>query len=517
MSLWKNKTFKYKIADTDILRPIQVDVNKCQSIKDLKKKIAIELHIYDYKLHFINPPTETQLKKIREYFTFSLMVDGCCKNIDFIFPKGKIIQITNCYKMNYYQIVKSFQKKGLYYSEECIKKYFHFKIAGKELPHIEYPVLGIPYEHNLVNVEFGCVIVILKYGNKKFLFAENELSLEAYNILNEVYKGCSDISIQNSNKRKVKTTDKLKKYIHYFIRVDFRVSFKNIKTDSECILYLDSLSRVHDAKKNIAVIYSSNRQLLVESIIIYDGNKEIIEDPRKKLQSIQELNQCFYFDFDEKMKFLNQATSNRSNSSLIQSNRNFDRNNQRYLEKQHNKKIDPLFYHKQSFKGEFINSPPTQYSQSNESSIINDYNQVNDDEEEEQQSFSFDQENFEEEEDISDDENAQSIKMKYYYQTCKEDKVEEVELTPDATVLTLKKVIAEKNDVDNLSNVKIIFNGYELLDDDLLKSLKIGDSKIFVYIRSKEDIQIMKANELHFTNDLTAILDEDDNDDDDEI
>lgn len=83
----------------------------------------------------------------------------------------------------------------------------------------------------------------------------------------------------------------------------------------------------------------------------------------------------------------------------------------------------------------------------------------------------------------------------YHYQTNQSNDVEEIELNQDATVATMKMEIAKRNNA-KASNIRILFAGKELLDTILLESLDIGDSTVFVYIRSEEDILLLTAKAL---------------------
>lgn len=83
----------------------------------------------------------------------------------------------------------------------------------------------------------------------------------------------------------------------------------------------------------------------------------------------------------------------------------------------------------------------------------------------------------------------------YHYQTNQSNDVEEIGLNQDATIATMKMEIAKRNNA-KASNIRILFAGKELLDTILLESLDIGDSTVFVYIRSEEDILLLTAKAL---------------------
>lgn len=106
---------------------------------------------------------------------------------------------------------------------------------------------------------------------------------------------------------------------------------------------------------------------------------------------------------------------------------------------------------------------------------------------------------------------ADSNKIKYFYQLINDGEDFEIELDPDATVLTLKEKIAEKHEFDNISLIKIIFASKELLDDIELGPMEIGDTQIFVYYPPVEEVLLLTAKALKNKN----IKNEEVSDDDD--
>ena len=60
----------------------------------------------------------------------------------------------------------------------------------------------------------------------------------------------------------------------------------------------------------------------------------------------------------------------------------------------------------------------------------------------------------------------------------------------------MKEIIAKINNVDNSNNIKILFAGKDLLNNIILDRLEIGNSILFAYIRSTEDIFLMTAKAL---------------------
>lgn len=209
------------------------------------------------------------------------------------------------------EIINSFQKNQLYYSNECINNYFHFKIYNQELPQIKYPFLAIPSDV-WVYVEMGCNIVILKYENKKFFFAENEQLSEAYKLIEIIYKGCDTVLIQN-NESVLNYTDNLKRFVLYEIKVIYKVFFKNIEKRTEFVLKLDFLSKISDARKELFERFCKNDDIFSqEEIIIYNGNMNRIDDYTKLLKDIQNFEICFYFEYKQKSPKKENAISYKS-------------------------------------------------------------------------------------------------------------------------------------------------------------------------------------------------------------
>ena len=244
----KTKKFSYKINDPPFSKSIEVDTSKTKTFSDLKKKIASDLHIDDLNLRIENPPSEKKLKNIYISRDFQISFPNRCTDIDFVLPDNTNFIIRNGYKMGFDQIIDALKSKRLFYSNEC-RKYIHFKISGKEAPHITYPLLAVPYSSK-VDMEMSRDIVILKYGSNKFIFVDDEPVSNALGYIKSVYKGCFSVTIQKSiNKAELNYKDRLKKYIEYRVRVNYKMMFKGIDHLLSYTMYLDFLSTVFDAKK----------------------------------------------------------------------------------------------------------------------------------------------------------------------------------------------------------------------------------------------------------------------------
>ena len=92
--------------------------------------------------------------------------------------------------------------------------------------------------------------------------------------------------------------------------------------------------------------------------------------------------------------------------------------------------------------------------------------------------------------------NQANRKTRYFYQVNSESETKFVDLAPNAKVIDMKKIIKKRNGVKNVENIKVLFVGKDLLDDLLLKSLDIGSTILYIYIRTEEDVLLMTAKAL---------------------
>ena len=75
---------------------------------------------------------------------------------------GINITINDCYKMNFNDVIKCFQKDGYFFSTEFIKKNLHIMKSGVEVLHEGYQFYGVLYrdkvevhmDGNFVKFEF---------------------------------------------------------------------------------------------------------------------------------------------------------------------------------------------------------------------------------------------------------------------------------------------------------------------------------------------------------------------------
>lgn len=292
------KTFYYQFEDPHFIRSIQVNTKECPTIRDLTKKIAGFFNLSYYHLIVENQPNEKQLEKITEKFIFVINFPNRRTDITFFFPKNKTINIQNGYRLNYNQIIHSFQENHFYYSDECARNYLQFMIFDKELPHIEFPLIAIP-SGICINVKLQCEQVILTYNENYFTFAENEMASEAFKLIKEVYNGCHLVSIQ-TNESKINERDSLRRFVTYKVGVYYKIVFKNIENWSEETLLLDFLSTVSDAQKQLFVRLGNNEISNASKITIYNGNMQIINDNNILLKNIQDFSNFFYYEIKKK-------------------------------------------------------------------------------------------------------------------------------------------------------------------------------------------------------------------------
>ena len=104
---------------------------------------------------------------------------------------------------------------------------------------------------------------------------------------------------------------------------------------------------------------------------------------------------------------------------------------------------------------------------------------------------------------------AKTVKYNYVINSDEETKV--VELDEKATVKDMKIQIAEDNDVDDNTNIKILFAGKELLSKLVVNDLGIGDITIFVYIRPVEEVFLQTAKALRVDKKISDDDEDDDN------
>lgn len=286
------KNINYKITDPFYSEIIQLDVNEYPTLIDLKKIIASIWNYSDIQIQINNPPEENRLKKIEENYIFDISIHNRCKNILFRFPDDQIIQIKNGYRKGYAEIIRTFRKYNLYFSKKCIKHILFF-VSNIEIPNKEFPFLAIPRD-SFVDVKMSCDVIVLNYGENKFLFRENESAYEAYKLIQKVFDGYHSISIFNDQNEKLNYTDELVRYEEYQIQVIYRFTFENVECNSEFIQNLDFFSTVFDAQNSLSKIYKK----FPEDIILYDDNMEKINNTNELLINIHSIDQLFQFEVD---------------------------------------------------------------------------------------------------------------------------------------------------------------------------------------------------------------------------
>lgn len=92
-------------------------------------------------------------------------------------------------------------------------------------------------------------------------------------------------------------------------------------------------------------------------------------------------------------------------------------------------------------------------------------------------------------------------KIIYKYITNKNQDIHQVELDEDATIESLKMVIAKQFSVSNISDIHVLFAGKDLENDILVEQLEVGDFPFQVYIYSNDELFLKSARALKIRND----------------
>lgn len=92
-------------------------------------------------------------------------------------------------------------------------------------------------------------------------------------------------------------------------------------------------------------------------------------------------------------------------------------------------------------------------------------------------------------------------KIIYKYITNKNQDIHQVELDEDATIESLKMVIAKQFSVSKISDIHVLFAGKDLENDILVEQLEVGDFPFQVYIYSNDELFLKSARALKIDND----------------
>ena len=324
------KTFYYQIPEIHISNPIFIDIDVHRTISDLERKIESDLQIPKNKLKINDLPPEKRLEKVSEFSMFNLSFKDIGSDFTFSF-KDTSINLNNCDKMNFYEIINAFRKKGLYFSKECMMDYVYFTVFGQKIPKIEFPLLAVPKDRKYIDIKVDCETITLNYGYKKFIFCEKEPTFTAYDYIRSVYDGCSSVTIVDDKNVKVHDVVKLEKFINYNVRVDYKMIFKSLRDDFSFTKNLDFLTKVSQCKEAIAKQLSIHtRNVSPYSVKLYNSNKEKIFS-EKTLKSIQNFKEPFYYDIDDhrtdSLETRSFLSSNLTEKSFIKTQNSPSRNN----------------------------------------------------------------------------------------------------------------------------------------------------------------------------------------------
>lgn len=92
-------------------------------------------------------------------------------------------------------------------------------------------------------------------------------------------------------------------------------------------------------------------------------------------------------------------------------------------------------------------------------------------------------------------------KIIYNYITNKSQDIHQAELDEDATIESLKMVIAKQFSVSKLSDIHVLFAGKDLENDILVEQLEVGDFPFQVYINSNDELFLKSARALKISKD----------------
>lgn len=314
------KTFYCKIADPSCTIPIKVDIQKCKTVSDLKKQISVDFLVSESDVQINSSNGDCNLAEIPPYSEFPVKILHRCYNIDFILPDDSRIKIPNSYRMTIGDLFQFFDTNQLHFSTGT-KRTIQFTVSSQKVPNINYPFLSIP---NLtpVYIKMQYKPVVIKYGDKKFIFSENESVSEAINEIKTTFQSCSFVLLRDIEGHQANFWVKLQSDVDYDVLVVFEISFHSIDDSFTFKKKISFLSTVNDLKSKIAKEISKSGNFVdKKEIIIYDSNKKIIFDTSATLSSVKNIN-TFYFDIENKSKL--------SNSKSIRSRSNHSYNSSTY-------------------------------------------------------------------------------------------------------------------------------------------------------------------------------------------
>lgn len=270
------KKFNYTFLGSGIKKPIEVDLNECKTVSDLKRKIAIENNLNDDQIVFQILPEKTQLKDIPQSFLF-IIKDFTAKNNPF--PKGNDLKIKKNKEKYISNKFYEFEKEGFYYSPSFKK----FNITVDPITN---------------KIEIKGKYITLNYGQHNFTFTEKEFVDSAYHLIKKVFNDSYSISIQRDGK-KLLYTQSLITGRRYRITVTYQIVFQNESLNSN--QFLDYLSTVFDAQQRLLIVYNDifGGILKPENIIIYKNRHEIA-DSNEYLHNVHKLTEHFIFDIKKK-------------------------------------------------------------------------------------------------------------------------------------------------------------------------------------------------------------------------
>ena len=292
------RTFYYKITDPNCTKSIKVDVDKYKTISDLKKQIALDLHISEADFQINNPYNVESLIEIPSSSELTVNIFHRCYHIEFIFPDYSRIQIPNSYRMTIEEVLDYFAQKQLIFPSTS-KKLLQFTFSNHVLPNIKYPFLAIPVL-TPVHIVLPHKAVFITYGTKKFIFTENDSVGQCTSEIKSFYPSSSLVLLRDGLDQKIDFWLKLNSNEKYNLFIGFQVPFKNTDDTLFFTKKIDSLATVDDARIVVAdELSKSGTFVRPEEIVLCDFFRKPISGARRSLASVQSLFTTFFFFIDK--------------------------------------------------------------------------------------------------------------------------------------------------------------------------------------------------------------------------
>lgn len=294
------KTFSCHISDPEIIKTIRAPEKELKYLRDVRSKIAKALNLQTSQFTITNQPEDKKLHSVLNNYKFEVTINERCKDIDFVLPNKKEVNIPNCYRLTMPQVLQQIEQNcSVYYSRECIlKKNLHFMINQKNVLPEAYPFFALPPETKVEVKLFGKTIT-LEYAGKQIVLTDNDTLAAAKDTIIRAFKDETAyhlITIRNEpSDVELKGRDKLKSSEKYQIFLKSQFTFCQLNKPSNQIrIHLDYSAKISDAQEYMSHIFNDG-EFKPENIILYDKEKQEIEDREKVLREIQAVKEQYYF------------------------------------------------------------------------------------------------------------------------------------------------------------------------------------------------------------------------------